>query len=214
MATNLPFTGVFRVTCEYGRKGSWKAGYHTGIDLVGETSKIVYATCNGVISRTGFDKSYGNFVVIKADNGNYHWLCHLASISVSVGDRVSRVNKVGIMGNTGRTTGPHTHFEIRDNSNKYGNDLNPAEYIGIPNQIGTYNSKDFQIVETVETVEYFPTCNKNVSSIVDALKSIGVDSSMANRKAIAVKNNINDYKGTAEQNIELLNKLKSGKLIK
>ena len=49
MATNLPFTGRFKVTCEYGRKGNWAAGYHTGIDLVGLSSKncICYLRWNG-----------------------------------------------------------------------------------------------------------------------------------------------------------------------
>ena len=61
---------------------------------------------------------------------------------------------------------------------------------------------------------YYPACSSSYNSIVEALKSIGVDSSFNNRKKIAVKNGISDYSGTATQNIELLNKLKSGRLIK
>ena len=144
MATNIPFTGRFKVTCEYGRKGNWAAGRHTGIDLVGLSSKTVYATCDGTVSRTGFDKSYGNFVVVKATDGYYHWFCHLARISVSTGQKVSRVSKVGIMGSTGNSTGPHTHYEIRTPENKYGKDINPAEFMGIPNTVGTYHSADYQ----------------------------------------------------------------------
>lgn len=212
--------GRFKVSCEYGRKGNWAKGSHSGIDLVGLSSKTVYATCDGTVSRTGFDKSYGNFVVVKGNDGYYHWFCHLARISVSTGQRVSRVTKVGIMGSTGNSTGPHTHYEIRTPENKYGKDINPATYMGIPNKVGTYHSADYpykatNAVETVEKpVEYYPAVEMETNSIVMALNSIGVDSSKENRKKIAAKNGISDYSGTASQNTALLKKLKAGKLIK
>lgn len=143
--TNIPLTGAFKVTCEYKRKGStWSAGYHTGIDLVGQD--IIYATCDGQVVRTGFDKSYGNFIVVKSsEDGNFHWYCHLARILVERGLKVTRVSKIGVMGSTGKSTGKHLHFEIRNESNKYGDDSDPAAYMGIPNKVGTYNSKDYQI---------------------------------------------------------------------
>ena len=61
---------------------------------------------------------------------------------------------------------------------------------------------------------YYPAISSDYNSIVEALKSIGVDSSFNNRKKIAVKNGINNYTGTSTQNIELLDKLKAGRLIK
>lgn len=61
---------------------------------------------------------------------------------------------------------------------------------------------------------YYPAISSDYNSIVEDLKSIGVDSSFNNRKKIAVKNGINNYTGTATQNIELLDKLKAGRLIK
>lgn len=64
------------------------------------------------------------------------------------------------------------------------------------------------------THSYYPACNKKYTSIVAALKSIGVNSSFDNRKKIAIKNNIKDYTGTAQQNTQLLTKLKAGRLIK
>lgn len=150
MATNIPLTGEFRVTCEYRRKGNWSAGWHTGIDLVGDEK--IYSSCNGEVTRTGYDKSYGNYIVIKNDaDGRYHWFCHLSKISTGTGKKVSRTTVIGIMGSTGNSTGKHLHFEIRNVSNKYGDVINPADYIGIPNKVGSYNSANYQISEVVTT---------------------------------------------------------------
>ena len=69
--------------------------------------------------------------------------------------------------------------------------------------------------ETVSTYQYYPTCDGYTKgSLIDALKSIGVSSSMDNRKKIAVANGIDGYKGTAEQNKKLLALLKAGKLVR
>lgn len=148
MATNIPLTGEFRVTCEYKRKGNWKAGWHTGIDLVSNNDTI-YATCDGTVSKIGVDASYGNYITIKAPNGKYHWFCHLSKITCTVGQKVSRTTKIGVMGSTGNSTGKHLHFEIRNASNKYADNSNPAEYMRIPNKVGTYNSANYQINNTV-----------------------------------------------------------------
>lgn len=143
MATNIPLTGVFRVTCAYKTKGSWSAGWHTGIDLVGED--IIYGTCDGTVVRIGDDKSYGTFIVIKAHDGKFHWFCHLRKVTCSVGQQVSRTTKIGIMGNTGNSTGKHLHFEIRNASNVYADTSSPATYMGIPNMVGEYHSANFQV---------------------------------------------------------------------
>lgn len=134
--TNLPVTGIFNITCEYRRKGNWIAGYHTGIDITCDSNDLIYSTCDGIVSRVDTDKSYGKFVTIKEETtGNYHWFCHLSEQKVSVGQKVTRVTVIGIMGATGNASGKHLHFEIRDNTNKYGNDLNPCDWLGIENKV-------------------------------------------------------------------------------
>lgn len=148
MATNIPLTGKFKVTCEYKRKGNWAAGWHTGIDMTCDNDKI-YSSCDGEVTRTGWDDSYGNFIVVKnSADGKYHWFCHLSKINVSKGTKVSRTSVIGVMGNTGNSTGKHLHFEIRNASNKYADNSNPADYMGIPNQVGSYDSANYQIGNT------------------------------------------------------------------
>lgn len=144
MATNIPLTGNFRVTCEYKRKGNWAAGWHTGIDMVCDNDTI-YGTCDGTVYKIGVDKSYGNYITVKAPDGKYHWFCHLSKVTCSEGDKISRTTKIGVMGNTGNSTGKHLHFEIRNSSNKYADNSNPADYMGIPNKVGSYDSDNYQI---------------------------------------------------------------------
>ncbi len=144
MPTRIPLTGGFRVTCEYKKKGNWACGWHTGIDLVG--NEKIYSSCNGEVVRTGYDKSYGNFIVIKDSiSGKYHWFCHLFKLFIGKGKKVTTTSIIGIMGSTGNSTGKHLHFEIRNASNQYADNSNPAEYMGIPNKIGTYDSANYQI---------------------------------------------------------------------
>lgn len=148
--TNLPLVGIFSVTCEYRRKNTnnlkWAAGFHTGIDLIGGND-VIYATCNGIITKTGFDKSYGNYIVLKNDvDGRFHWFCHLSEIWIKTNQRVTRASRIGKMGATGNVTGKHLHYEIRNASNIYGDVVSPADYMGIENIVSeNLNSNNYNI---------------------------------------------------------------------
>lgn len=165
MATNIPLTGVFNVTCEYKRKNSeklkWIAGFHTGIDLTG--SDTIYGTCDGVVTKIGIDKSYGNYITIKDNKTDkYHWFCHLSKVTCKEGDKITRVSKIGVMGSTGKVTGKHLHYEIRNFTNKYGDTSDPAKYMGINNKVGTYNSEDYTLESSTndlnsEVIKVFTT---------------------------------------------------------
>lgn len=142
--TNLPFNGIFRCTCVYRKKGDWAAGFHTGIDLVGN-NKTVYSVSNGKVIMAKAYGDYGNAVKVRDENGKIFLYAHLKSISVKVGQSVSRVTKIGIMGSTGNSTGPHLHIEMRTAADKYGDVEDIASYMGIPNALGTYNSINYPI---------------------------------------------------------------------
>lgn len=145
--SKIPLNGLFTVTCAYGEPGEWKAGYHTGIDLVND-DRIIYSPTFGVIYKIGYSKDYGNYVVIAddtPDDTHYHWLCHLANVNCSEGQEVDPTVQIGIMGRTGRASGVHLHYEIRNYLNEYGKEDNPCIYMGIPNERGTYNEEDYSV---------------------------------------------------------------------
>lgn len=88
---------------------------HTGIDMAVPVGTTVKSTMDGKVIYAGWnDQGYGNLVII--ENGNTRtYYAHLSSIPVSVGDQVTAGSTIGLSGNTGHSTGPHLHYEIRKN---------------------------------------------------------------------------------------------------
>ncbi|WP_073229387.1 peptidoglycan DD-metalloendopeptidase family protein [Streptomyces sp. NBRC 110465] len=107
---------------------NWSSGYHTGIDFAVPIGTTVRAAGPGTVVKAGAGVSYGNEVVIRHDDGIYSQYAHLSSISVSEGQKVQGGQTVGLSGNTGNSTGPHLHFEIRT-SPAYGSDISPVPYL-------------------------------------------------------------------------------------
>ena len=122
-------TGKFRHPFSAGtitsRYGSRSRGFHTGLDLAGASGSPVYASDGGTVSFAGWSGGYGKLIQINHGNGYVTYYAHLSSINVSNGQKVAKGEMIGRVGNTGNSTGPHLHFEIRLN----GQTLNPAKYI-------------------------------------------------------------------------------------
>lgn len=97
---------------------------HKGIDIARPSSLTIKAADNGKVVYAGYDGGYGNKVIINHNNGMKTVYAHLKSISVSVGQTVSKGQKIGIMGSTGNSTGVHLHFEVYEN----GRLKNPLDY--------------------------------------------------------------------------------------
>lgn len=85
--------------------------YHTGTDIAAKTGTKVVSSIKGNVTRATYNKYNGNFVEVK--NGDVSTIyCHLSKISVKVGDTVKSGTKIGEVGSTGLSTGPHLHFEV------------------------------------------------------------------------------------------------------
>ena len=117
-----PLNENFRYTSGFGPR--WGT-IHNGTDMAARHGSPILATADGVISFAGWEKGYGKLVKIRHDFGYETRYAHLSKISVKVGQRVSQGKRIGAMGNTGRSTGTHLHYEIRKN----GKPTNPMKYI-------------------------------------------------------------------------------------
>lgn len=118
----MPVQSAFRFTSGYGPRWNRK---HEGMDMAGPTGTPVYATGDGVVVFAGRQNGYGNLIKIQHALGTETRFAHLNKIHVKVGQRVSRGARIGDMGNTGRSTGPHLHYEVRVN----GEAVNPLSFI-------------------------------------------------------------------------------------
>ncbi|MFA7637555.1 MAG: peptidoglycan DD-metalloendopeptidase family protein [Monoglobales bacterium] len=116
-----PYFGT--ITSRFGARWGRK---HTGTDICGDVGDPISATDNGIVVTAEYQKNgYGNIVIIDHQNGIQTWYAHLDSISVNVGDVVEKGKIIGKLGNTGYSTGPHLHFEVREN----GIPVNPSNYL-------------------------------------------------------------------------------------
>ncbi|HYL32157.1 MAG TPA: M23 family metallopeptidase [Stellaceae bacterium] len=104
--------------------------FHPGIDLEAEYGEAVYTTAPGVVDFAGFDGAYGRMIEINHGNGIQTRYAHLSRILVRVGDHVDKHQRIGSVGSTGRSTGPHLHYEVRID----GRPLNPAKFLAVGRQ--------------------------------------------------------------------------------
>jgi murein DD-endopeptidase MepM/ murein hydrolase activator NlpD len=120
----------YEVTTPYGVRGSWAAGYHTGDDYSthGKTGVPVRPSRKGRVVEVGepWGPAYGLTLVMEGRLKRVRvGYCHLSSVRVHVGDVVGPATVVAYTGNTGRSTGPHLHYEERRRPFKYGSCRRP-----------------------------------------------------------------------------------------
>lgn len=108
---------------------------HKGLDFAAPQGTPVYATANGRVTMAGFDQGgYGNHVIINNGYGYETLFGHMAKIKVRTGDYVKRGEVIGWVGNTGKSTGPHCHYEVHVNRQEvnpvyfFYNDLTPQQF--------------------------------------------------------------------------------------
>lgn len=89
--------------------------FHAGMDIDGDRGDIVTAPANGIVTKAGWEGGYGNLIEIDHGNGLTTRYGHLSRGDVQIGDTVQRGQLIGLIGSTGRSTGPHLHYELRLN---------------------------------------------------------------------------------------------------
>ena len=122
MSLSNPTKGGY-ITSVFGER--W-GRLHKGIDISGNIGDPVMASFDGVVKSRFYEKDgYGNIIILKYSNGLETRYAHMNSFKVKEGDRVKKGDIIGSVGNTGRSTGPHLHFELRIN----GSPVDPEGYI-------------------------------------------------------------------------------------
>jgi murein DD-endopeptidase MepM/ murein hydrolase activator NlpD len=121
-----------KITTKYKKLGKmWSKGYHTGVDFAVPQGTEVIAVADGKIENANWGKSYGTQAVQKVEGG---WViyAHLSKLDVKAGDVVKAGQRIGASGNTGNSSGPHLHFELRDAIRwSAGKDLDPSGILGV-----------------------------------------------------------------------------------
>lgn len=117
-----------RITSSFGYRTdpfTGKSAFHAGIDIGGNVGDPVYAAAAGKVTTVQKDGSRGNYIIIQHPGGLETWYMHLSSAAVKVGDTVLKGGTIGRLGNTGRSTGPHLHFQVM----KQHQPVNPLPYV-------------------------------------------------------------------------------------
>ena len=99
--------------------------FHSGIDIDGERGDQVVAPANGVVTEAGWKGGYGNMIEVDHGNGLKTRYGHLSKIDVQIGDSITRGQVMAYVGSTGRSTGPHLHYELRLNERP----INPRRFL-------------------------------------------------------------------------------------
>ena len=92
----------------------WSKGYHTGCDFAVKTGTEVLAVADGTVANANWGKSYGIQIVEDLGDGTFFIYAHLSKSLVKPGDKISKGQVIGKSGNTGNSSGPHLHVELRN----------------------------------------------------------------------------------------------------
>ncbi|WP_078856837.1 M23 family metallopeptidase [Streptomyces sp. NBRC 109706] len=128
-----PISDDYELSATYGNSGDRWAAKHSGQDFAVPSGTEVHAVHDGTVVKAGGNgagdgPAYGNAVVIKHDDGTFSQYAHLSQVDVQVGQQVSADERIALSGNTGNSSGPHLHFEIRTSAD-YGTAIDPMKFL-------------------------------------------------------------------------------------
>ncbi|MFI5860813.1 M23 family metallopeptidase [Streptomyces sp. NPDC051546] len=123
----------YTLSATFGKGGTMWSHKHSGQDFAVPVGTRVDAVSAGTVVKAGPNgggdgPAYGNAIVIKHANNTYSQYAHLSKIQVKIGQKVSKGAQIALSGNTGNSSGPHLHFEIRTTPN-YGSAVNPVSFL-------------------------------------------------------------------------------------
>ena len=145
--------------------------YHKGIDLAVPVGTSVIAPAGGVVKRVGYDKQgYGKYITVQHDDGYETRYAHLSNINVAPGQQLQGGEVIGQSGNTGASSGPHLHYEVR----KDGTPVNPISYMSSPTTLITNNGVPLSTTTNVnvDELENSNLLEKSNMSLAESYKKL------------------------------------------
>lgn len=138
--------GKYKISSPFGPRVIFgKKEMHPGVDFVPLEDQNIYNVADGTVYYSTWfssapDNEMGNVVCVKCDDGKYRRYQHLASRAVKAGQRIKAGDKIGVVGNTGKSTGIHCHYQVyTTRTSPSGSAVNAADDLGISNVVGIYN---------------------------------------------------------------------------
>ena len=119
----LPISGT--ISSRYGAVSSIRSSAHTGLDIAASIGTPIKVVADGTVKSATYSGSYGNLVKVDHGNGVETWYAHTSKMYVTAGKEVKAGDVIATVGNTGNSTGPHLHLEVRIN----GQHINPQKYL-------------------------------------------------------------------------------------
>ena len=131
LPSTIPILGDYKITSTYGVRVDpflGRLSQHEGLDFSAPMGTLIVASGKGFVYKTGFNKEYGNFVELKHQYGYKTLYAHASEVLVKNGQEISRGDPIARVGNSGRSTGPHLHYEVILNGGLFGGDkkLDPS----------------------------------------------------------------------------------------
>lgn len=197
------------VTSNYGMR---RRGFHRGIDLKVQVGQPVVSAFDGMIRVIRYERrGYGHFVVVRHNNGLETLYGHLSRVNVELNQQVKAGQVIGLGGNTGRSTGPHLHFETRF----MGNPFNPNTLIDFKDFV----AQDEMLVLNTSTKRRTPSkFEASVSILTDPIRKVSEPISSAGKSYIVRKGDslgkISDKTGVSISKLCKINKLSKKSIIR
>lgn len=152
---SIAWKGDHPITSYYGWRTDPITGirsFHDGVDVSMPIGTELYATVNGKVRLATTDSYGGKYIQIQTSDGRGHWCLHLSEFKVKAGDIVQKGNLIGLSGNSGHSTGPHTHFGLQSNATVWSSHIDPLPDLQVLAESARFKKGDRIIFTDIQNI--------------------------------------------------------------
>ena len=152
---SVAWKGDHPITSYYGWRTDPITGirsFHDGVDVSMPIGTELYATVNGKVRLATTDSYGGKYIQIQTSDGRGHWCLHLSEFKVKAGDMIQKGNLIGLSGNSGHSTGPHTHFGLQSNAAVWSSHIDPLPDLQVLAESARFKKGDRIIFTDIQNI--------------------------------------------------------------